>query len=307
MDVLPYLKALSDETRLRLFAMLSHCELTVNEIVRVLEMGQSRVSRHLRILSDSGLLVSRRDGLWVHYTAAENPQTRNLSAAIGDLVAQEQQVQNDLSRSKMVLEDRSRSTRHFFNTIAGAWEDLKKSILGDFDLDAAVAEFFGRPETAVDVGCGTGDLLALLTESSEHVIGVDGSPGMLALARQRFEGRANVELRLGEAEHLPLKDSEADRAVMSMVLHHLSRPEVALREVARILRPGQAFVVADFFKHGNEMMREEYGDRWLGFEPSALRLWLEGSGFRVVEKRKIELKQALQLMIIVSRKNEEGS
>lgn len=307
MPILAVLKALADSTRLRMLAILSGRELAVNEIGRVLGMGQSRVSRHLRILAEAGLLDSRRDGLWVYYSAGGGHEAQPLVAGVLERIAGEPQQRADRERAMEVLRERQSRTRRFFDSIAGSWEKLRRELLGGFDLNRALAERAApdgapRCRKALDVGCGTGELLACLADRAETVVGVDSSPGMLEQARRRFRGRAGVELRLGEAEHLPVRDGEADLAVMSMVLHHLSRPEEALREAARVLQPGRSLLIAELGRHGEESLRERFGDRWLGFEPSSVEAWLREAGFRPAGGEKHELRPGLELWIYVSKR-----
>ncbi len=296
------LRALADETRLRLYNILCRQELNVNEIVRVLAMGQSRISRHLKILTEGGLLHSRRDGLWVYYSASEEGELQSLGSAVRRLIEGESTARDDLARTREIVQERSRRTRQFFDTIAGSWEKLKREIFGEFDLNAELIGFIGRCGTAVDVGCGTGDLLELLQEKADRSIGVDSSPGMLEQARKRFERRNHIELRLGEVEHLPLRDGEADLAVMNMVLHHISEPQRALREVGRILTPGDTFIIAELDKHGLDSMREAFGDRWLGFERGIMRGWLENEGFALTQEKEFELNRRLKLIVYRSTK-----
>ncbi len=311
MAILQILKALADDTRLRLYHLLTGGELNVNEIARVLDMGQSRVSRHLKILTDAGLLAPRRDGLWVYYAAARPVEADPLVSAVCAALHGDGQSQEDLGRAQEVVRERGRTTRRFFDSVAGDWEAMKRAILGDFDLNGAIAALLtrcataggeGRWRTALEVGCGTGALLVVLAEQAETVIGVDSSPGMLARARRRFRDREGVELRLGEAEHLPVRDGEADLAVMSLVLHHLSRPREGLIEAARALQPGRPFILAEFDRHGEEALRERFGDRWLGFDPGSVEEWLKGAGLQTVERHTHELRPGLRLEFYVSKK-----
>ena len=330
MQLLPILKALADDTRLRLCRLLAGGELNVNEIARVLGMGQSRVSRHLKILTEAGLLAPRRDGLWVYYAAARPPGAQALLAAVESLLRAGPDGREDLQRAAEVLRERGRTTRRFFDSVAGSWEGMKRDILGGFDLNGAVAGLLAetaagsdaaaapagaadsgssgerRWRTALEVGCGTGELLALLAGRAGQVIGVDASPGMLQRARRRFEGRPGVELRLGEAEHLPARDGEADLVVMSLVLHHLSSPLEGLREAARALQAGRLFLLAEFDRHGEETLRERFGDRWLGFPPATVEGWLEEAGFEPAGRRDHELRPGLRLALYISKKRPEG-
>jgi ArsR family transcriptional regulator len=160
-------------------------------------------------------------------------------------------------------------------------------VLGDFDLAEAVcAAVPTKCGVAVDLGCGTGMVLERLASHVREVIGVDGSPRMLELARRRFAaafagqaGKARISLRIGELEHLPLRDGEAEFACINLVLHHLSEPLPALQEIRRILRPGGLLLATDFDRHGTEQMRKDYGDRWLGFDEHMLHALFAGAGF----------------------------
>jgi len=186
-----------------------------------------------------------------------------------------------------IIEDRALKTRQFFNAIAEDWDALNREVLGGFDLAGAVcAALPANCGVAADLGCGTGMVLERMRSHVRECIGVDGSPRMLELARRRFaaaEGQGGdepqVSLRIGELEHLPLRDGEAQFACINLVLHHLSEPLAALKEIRRILRPGGLLLATDFDRHGNEQMRKEYGDRWLGFDESMLLDMFIKAGF----------------------------
>jgi ArsR family transcriptional regulator len=284
---LQYFKALSDRTRLRLTRILLRYELSVNELVQLLGMGQSRISRHLKILADAGLLNWRRDGLWVFYRTAENGSGKAFLAAMAPFLEEDSATQADFDMAARILEDRARKTRHFFNAIAEDWDALNREVLGGFDLAGAVcAALPANCGVAVDLGCGTGMVLERMRPHVRERIGVDGSPRMLELARRRFAvsgedvGEPQISLRIGELEHLPLRDGAAHFACINLVLHHLSEPLPALKEIRRILQPGGLLLATDFDKHGNEQMRKDYGDRWLGFDESTLHDMLAKAGFR---------------------------
>lgn len=323
---LAHFKALADETRLRLVHILHTHELSVNELVGILDMGQSRVSRHLKILSNTGLLQSRRDGLWVFYSVAKAGPEAAFVKAVLPFVTLTPQLRQDIELAERCLEERARKTRQFFNTIAEDWDALNSSILGDFDLPAAVAAAVPAScALAVDLGCGTGAVLARLLAVAQGVVGVDGSPRMLDMARRRFSaldvpvhaptlsggetvghtparaGEQRVSLRIGELDHLPLRDGEADFACINLVLHHLSEPMAALAEIRRILRPGGLLLVADFDKHDNEGMREIYGDRWLGFDEATLRSLLADAGFRVRGITPHTVEKRLTLLLVTAQ------
>ena len=300
-----YFKALSDETRLRLVHILLHYELSVNELVRILDMGQSRVSRHLKILTEAGLLTSRRDGLWVFYAAPRSGDEREFLRAISPFIQADAAMRADLNMAAQMLEERALKTRQFFNAIAEDWDELNREVLGAFDLPAAVCAAVPQNcGTAVDLGCGTGAVLARMLPLSQGVIGVDGSARMLEICRRRFTpedlAADRVSLRIGELSHLPLRDQEADFACINLVLHHLSDPILGLREIRRIMAPGGRLFVADFLRHTDETMRNRYGDRWLGFEESALSADLEAVGFRAISCAKQPVDRGLTLFLLTA-------
>lgn len=307
---LQYFKALSDETRLRLMHVLNRHELSVNELVNILEMGQSRVSRHLKILTSAGLLSSRRDGLWVFYSAVSDGEERAFLDAMTPFITADMVLQADLDMAQKMIEERALKTRQFFNAIAEDWDELNREVLGGFDLAAAVVDSMPQsvPQSmetctvAVDLGCGTGSVLDRMLKHSREVIGVDGSPRMLELARRRFvEGADRVSLRIGELDHLPLRDAEADFACINMVLHHLSDPQAALTEIRRVLRKDGLLFVTDFDQHSNEHMRTEYGDRWLGFDRDYLVYMLNAAGFTVNSFRKQSVEKSLALHLVLAQ------
>ena len=297
-QVLQYIKALSDETRLRLMAVLSRYELSVNELVTLFEMGQSRISRHLKILTAADLLKWRRDGLWVYYSGTTNGGGQKFWAAIAPFCADDAFFSDDLRMAQSIIEERTRKTRQFFNSIAEDWDQLNNEIMGDFDLPGAVLDFMPLCNMAADLGCGTGTVLSRLLECAGHAIGVDGSPRMLALARRRFGDSSRVSLRIGDLEHLPLRDGEADFACINMVLHHLSHPREALPEIARVLAPKGRLVITDFERHENEFMRTEYGDLSLGFDVDELSQWLTAAGFHVESVRREPVKRNLIVVVV---------
>lgn len=302
---LQYFKALSDETRLRLVHILLHYELSVNELVRILDMGQSRVSRHLKILTEAGLLTSRRDGLWVFYATPHAGEERDFLLSVTPFIHADAAMRADLNMAAQMLEERALKTRQFFNAIAEDWDELNREVLGAFDLpDAVCAAVPKNCGMAVDLGCGTGAVLARMLPLARGVIGVDGSARMLEICRRRFtpEDLADdrVSLRIGELSHLPLRDQEADFACINLVLHHLSDPLHGLREIRRIVAPGGRLFVADFLRHSDETMRNRYGDRWLGFDEDNLAADLKSVGFSTLTCTRQPVDRGLTLLILTA-------
>jgi ubiquinone/menaquinone biosynthesis C-methylase UbiE len=303
MDSIVYFKALSDITRIRLFNILLHHELSVNEIVSIMDMGQSRISRHLKILIDAGILMCRRDGIWAFYSVVDQGPGLKFAESIRYLLEEEPFFEKDLVRSKQIFDDRMRKTVNFFNSIASEWDLLKKDILGDLDLNEIIVSHIEKCSVAVDLGCGTGDLLLKMKKVADNVIGVDSSSRMLEETRKRFQSKnGGIDLRLGEMEHLPLGNNEADCAVVSMVLHHLSNPGAVFSEANRILRQKGTFIIVDFDKHKHEAMRTTYGDRWLGFSIGNMEKWLINHGFVINGKECYKLKKSLTLNLLKAAK-----
>ncbi|MCK5164391.1 MAG: ArsR family transcriptional regulator [Desulfobacula sp.] len=282
MELIKCFKALSDKTRLRLLYVLQKYELNVNEIVLVVDMIQSGVSRHLKILVESGLLTSRRDGSFIYYSAAKNDITGSLIRLFDKSPGPEEIFRIDLEKAREMIKIRQIRTKRFFKTVAPQWDRLKKEVLGNFDLNSIIKNKVSFHGNVSDLGCGTGELIEILSnEVLDKLIGIDYSPEMLEQARLRLSGTSNAELRLGELEYLPMKNQEIDTAIMNMVLHHISQPEMSIAEVYRVLKPGGLFILSDFEKHDQEKIKEIIGGSWLGFEKEKIKIWLTDAGFHL--------------------------
>jgi len=302
MEIIKYCKALADETRSRLVNVLLEYELNVGEIVQVMEMGQSRISRHLKILSESGLVDVRREGLWAFYRASDSGPGRDFLDGVASLLEGEDALKRDRNRAEKVIRERTAATRQFFDDIAPEWDRMTAEVLGDLNLGHEIRERLPDCTCAADIGCGPGDMLEILAATSQRVIGVDNSPKMLELAEERFSDDASMSLRIGEMTHLPLRDEEADCTVMSLVLHHLTRPIDAIREAGRVLRVGGRLLIAEFDQHENELMRSEYGDRRLGIPREHMLEWFEMSGFETVEVTEFTVNMGLVVVVYEAEK-----
>ncbi len=302
MEILKFSKALSDESRIRLLAMLRDNELNVGEVVQVLGMSQPRVSRHLKILHESGLLESRREGLWNFYRLAQSGTGKRFSDSISWLIENEAEVLADKRRVVDVLAERNMETRRFFDEIAEDWDHLQRNVFGDFDLNEKLLGLMADCSVGVDLGCGNGAFLSHMLKKCKSVIGVDSSRKMLELAARRIGENPDVSLRIGELTHLPLRDLETDFAVISMVLHHLPNPDRAVLEAARVLTVGGRLVVADFEMHSNEKMRTEYGDRRLGFTEDELHGWMDDAGLGTITTHRFPVQEGLTVLVYVAEK-----
>ncbi len=301
-DLLHIHKALADETRLRLAGILRRHELNVGELVAVMGMSQPRISRHLKIMVEAGLVECRREGLWAFYCAAgSGPGCEVLETSAGFMNTPE--FAADAHRADAAVRERVQATRQFFDAVAGHWRDLSREVLGDLDLAGAIASRVPEGAAVADLGCGPGELLERLSQRACLVIGVDNSQRMLELAGQRLNGKASqdghagVSLRLGDLTHLPLREGEAQACVFSMVLHHLPDPVAALAEARRVLCPGGRLIIADFDRHENEAMRVLYGDARLGLDRQQLRTWLEEAGFQPGQTELYPVNQGLVVLL----------
>lgn len=300
MKLLTVLKAVSDETRLRIINLLTGRELNVNEIVEVLGMGQSRISRHLKILSDAGVLSCRKDGLWAFYTVdSGGPAERIISALTGELNGAVYSSDNNALEAYMA--DRSEKGREYFNGIASRWSAVRREMLGDLDLNREILSVMKHSSVIADLGCGNGELAALLLEKSDRVIGVDRSTGMIEAARENLAGNSaeNAEFRLGELSHLPMRDGEADTAVINMVLHYLDDPSRVIEESSRILKKKGRLVIADLSVHNIEKMRAGFGHRWLGFSDETMSGWMKQYGLKVESVKRFRTVNGLEPFIYI--------
>ncbi len=291
-------KALADKTRLEIVDLLMERELAVGEIVEILKMGQSRVSRHLKILYEAELLSSRRDGLWVFYRVNREAP---LPEVLAPLLESDPEVQESRREREKGLEESRMKSRAWFDSLAGRLPAVKYELLGETGLEERLVSRLRPLERLADLGCGTGELLDVLLTKAEKIIGVDRSEAMLAEAARRSDPE-RVDLRIGSLDHLPLLDGEADGAVLSMVLHYLADPALALAEVRRVVRSGGQFLLADLLAHDDEEMRKRYGHRWLGFDREELARWLREAGFIVEKEESFDARRRLTVILISSKR-----
>ena len=275
-------KTLADPTRLRILALLEREELAVQELMEVLGMAQSRVSRHLGILRDAAVVRDRREGTFVLYQLAlpqSGPWRAAWEVAVADL-RQDPGSQRDEAALARVLEARTSRSRSFFDAVGPEWDALRKVWSDDLLRARALVRLVPEGLRAVDVGTGTGVLALELAQLGVRVVAVDRSSRMLDAARARMDaaGVAGIELRAGDASALPLADGEVDAAFAHMVLQYLAAPGEALREMARVVRPGGRVVVADFTSHERTWMREELGVLRLGFGREEVAGFFEAAG-----------------------------
>lgn len=295
-------KSLADPSRLRLIAILLRGEFTVQELTRIMGMGQSRVSRHLKILTEAGVLDVKRQGTWGYYRIGEsNPFFCAIRPAFEQKMEALPERSQDLAAVATILEERRRRSQEFFDRHARQWDDLARTLLPLPEYRSRLLEQVPEGGVILEIGTGTGGLLAGLAARASTVIGVDHSPAMLAEARQRLANcqAGGIELRLGEMTHLPLPDAAADCVVATMVLHHAADPQAVLTEIRRVLTPNGILLIADMARHEREAAREQLADQWLGFEEAELTEWLKATGFGEIVCERIEGASGQESVLVV--------
>ncbi|HSL23898.1 MAG TPA: metalloregulator ArsR/SmtB family transcription factor [Vicinamibacterales bacterium] len=281
--ILDDLSALSDLARSRMLLLLDRHELTVGELCSVLQLPQSTVSRHLKVLADAGWAASRKEGTSRFYTLAPRDaadSSRRLWQVVREHVAALPAAQQDSRRLAALLARRRSVSQEFFASAAGQWDRLRDELFGArFYVDALLA-LLDRCWTVGDLGCGTGEVAAAVAPHVARVIAVDGSAEMLNAARRRLRDLPNVDLRRGELESLPIEDASLDVALAVLVLHHVPDPAQAVREAARVVKPGGRALVVDMFPHDRDEYKRQMGHVWLGFADEQIGGWMTEAGFR---------------------------
>lgn len=286
--ILPRLASLADATRARLLLVLERHELAVAELCAVVQLPQSTVSRHLRVLSEQGWLASRSEGTSHYYRLATGlgAEARRLWEAVRDPLASAPESAQDLERAREALSRRRTRSQEFFSSTAGQWDRVRAELFGASPELPALLALLDPTWVVGDLGCGTGGVAETVAPYVREVVGVDESADMLAAARTRLTasalGAENVELRAGRLEALPLDDGSLDVALLVLVLHYVERPDRALAEAWRVLRTGGRVLIVDMVRHGRTEYREQMGHVWEGFEREQMRGWLSETGFQAI-------------------------
>jgi SAM-dependent methyltransferase len=282
--VLHQLASLADATRARLLQVLERHELTVSELCAVVQLPQSTVSRHLRVLSDEAWLTWRAEGTSRYYRLSTSLETsaRRLWEVVREPLARSPESGQDAERAREVVQRRRTRSQEFFSTAAGRWDSVRAELFGASpELPGLLALFDGSWEVG-DLGCGTGGVAETIAPYVRRVVMVDESSAMLQAARRRLspelEASGRVELRQGRLEGLPLADDSLDVALLVLVLHHVPEPGRVLAEARRALRPGGRVLVVDMVKHGRVEYRERMGHLWPGFERREMEDWMTDAG-----------------------------
>ena len=272
--------ALADPTRSRLLLALERNELTVNELRAIMQLPQSTISRHLKMLSAEGWVEARAEGTSRHYRIATDSldqATRRLWHLVREEVVHSSAAEHDARRTQSVLAERSTRSQQFFSTSAGQWDRMRLELFGR-RADTALLGLLDESWKVADLGSGTGAIAQSIAPFVSQVIAVDESNAMLSAARKRLNGIENVDIRNGRLESLPLADGEVDVALLFLVLHYAPDPARVIKEAVRVLKPGGRLLVLDMMPHDRQDLRQTMGHLWQGFDNATLTGWMQSAG-----------------------------
>ena len=284
------LKAAAEPTRLRLLMLISEAELTVTDLTAILRQSQPRLSRHLRLLAEAGLVERHREGSWAFFRLGETGGTADIARAlIARLDPNDPVIARDRERLAAVRAARAAAAQNYFRRHAAEWDRIRRLHIADTAVEEAIrAALADQPiRSLLDLGTGTGRMLELFAGDIERGLGLDLSLDMLALARARLDrvGLKHCTVRHGDIYDLALPRDTFDVVIIHQVLHFLDDSARALREAARVSRPGGRLLVIDFAPHDLEFLRDEHAHRRLGFAAETVAQWLEAAGFDLVRQQ----------------------
>lgn len=291
--LLQALRAAAEPTRLRILGLCGHGELTVTDLVNILGQSQPRVSRHLRLLVEAGLLDRYQEGNWAWYRMADHGLAGELAHQLIDLIPEDDPaLALDLGRLEQVKADRARAAEAYFRENAARWDEVRALHVDQQKVDAALKKaLFGAPvDELLDIGTGTGSILEMAGPRVKSAVGVDTSREMLSVARLSLDraGLRNCQVRQADMYALPFPAGRFDMVTLHMVLHYAEDPGRAVMEAARVLRPGGRMVVVDFAPHDMTSLQVEHAHRWLGFDSGATARFFDRAG--LVPDAPIQLK-----------------
>ena len=282
-DAVARLRAAGEPTRLRLLRLLQNGEFNVKDLTQLLGQSQPRVSRHIKLLAEAGLIERYQEGSWVFVRASSAPGVRSfIAAALSMIAPDDPQIIRDAERADQIRASRSLLAQTYFDKNAAEWDQIRSLHVPERDVEAAILEALGPGpyELLLDLGTGTGRILELAASRARRLVGVDTNREMLKCARVRLDNAelVNCSVRLADIYNLPFSDESAGAVVLHQVLHFLDNPKAALIEAIRVLQPGGRLVLVDFAPHNLEFLRQEHAHVRLGFAAGEIAAWLEECG-----------------------------
>lgn len=287
------LRASGEHTRLRLLALLSKGDLTVSDMIDVLGQSQPRISRHLKLLADAGLLERYQEGAWAFFRIVEEGESAEFAKSLlSHLSEHDVQIMRDLERLETVRAKRAVLASQYFSENADSWDKIRSLHVDEAKVEAKMLELVGSApfQNLLDIGTGTGRVLELFSELYIRATGIDASREMLAIARSNLEkaGLAKTQVRQGDLQNLNAGDAVYDLVTIHQVLHYLEDPQSAIKQASKVLAPGGRLLIVDFAPHGLEFLRDDHAHLRLGFPAEQVASWLESVGLEVRKIEKLE-------------------
>jgi ubiquinone/menaquinone biosynthesis C-methylase UbiE len=282
-DAVARLRAAAEPTRLRLLRLLQNGEFNVKDLTQLLGQSQPRVSRHIKLLAEAGLIERYQEASWVFVRASSDSEVRSfIEAALSMIAAHDPQILRDAERADKIRAARSLLAQTYFDENAAEWDRIRSLHVPERDVEAAILEALGPSpyELLLDLGTGTGRILELAAGRARRLVGVDTNREMLKCARVRLDNAEliNCSVRLADIYNLPFQEGSAGAVIIHQVLHFLDNPKAALMEAVRVLQPGGRLVLVDFAPHNLEFLRQEHAHVRLGFAAGEIAAWLGECG-----------------------------
>ncbi len=276
------LRAIGEPTRLRIISLLARGELTVSELVSVLGQSQPRVSRHIKLLASAGIVERLPEGTWVFYRLADHGQGQKIAQNVISLLSDTDRIMaRDKERLDAVKHARTQAANTYFAEVAKDWEHIRSLHLSESSVETALRETVGsrRFKSMLDIGTGTGRILEVFGQQTDHALGIDLSHEMLNLARLNLElaGLSHCSVRHSDLYSLPFETARFDLVTIHQVLHYIDEPKAALTEAARVLAPGGLMAIVDFAPHQLEFLRDQHAHRRLGFTDAEMEDWMRAA------------------------------
>lgn len=297
------LKAAAEPTRMRILLLLGAGELNVKDLTQILGQSQPRISRHLKLLAEAGLVERFREGSWVYFHVSDRTDGGRLVRRLLEAVDhQDPVVRRDAARAEALKRDREAAAQTYFRDHAADWDRIRALYVAEADVEAAMRDAIGDGpfRLLVDLGTGTGRVLELFADRYERGLGIDVNQSMLAYARSKLKsaGLFHADVRHGDIYNLALGDGVADAVVVHQVLHYLSDPALGMREAARIVAPGGRLLIVDFALHEFEELRKAHAHERLGFADAQISGWLKDAGLGVREARSLEPRRGTEKLTV---------
>lgn len=287
------LKAVAEHTRLRLLMILIRNELTVSEITFILDQSQPRVSRHLKLMCDAGILDRVQEGAWVFYRVTDRQPGRDLCNTLIQLMPEDDPVlQRDFGRLEKIRTEHTEQADRYFYENAKQWDKVRSLYVSEKKVEQAMLSALSDMQVSelLDLGTGTGRMLEVFGGVIEKGMGIDNNRDMLAIARAKLEENqlTHCQVRQGDIYNLSLPSGSVDVITVHHVLHFLNDPQMVIAESSRLLKPGGRLLLVDFAPHDIELLREDHAHRRLGFSDQEITFWCRNSGLSVISIEHLE-------------------